>query len=120
MIVLHESDFDLLVNKGFCDNTRAFTEYYEYKHIQGNMQKIAVRCGSNKNLAKTIQCKAVQPITNKHKELVDSLEHSTEDEDAILAEFADVGTIMKQGELSDYITDRWGNLRENPWTIRKE
>ena len=112
MIVLHESDFDLLINKGFRDNTRAFTEYYEYKHIQGNMQRIAVRCGANRDLAKTIQSKAVQPITDKHKELVDSLEHSTEDEDAILAEFADVGTIVQQGELSDYTTfdaDAWEN-----------
>lgn len=91
MIVLHEKDFDMLLNKGFYDGTKTFTEYYEYNHIKGNMQKIAERCGANEKLAKQIQGQCVKPISDKHNEVMERFEHPTEDEQAILAEFADVG-----------------------------
>lgn len=94
MIVLHESDFDMLLNRGFLENSRDFTEYIAYNGIRGNMQRIAERCGGNQELTKRIQAKAVQPITDKHNEVVARYSADMmDDEAAIMAEFADVGTM---------------------------
>lgn len=93
MIILHESDFDMMLNRGFVENTRDFQEYLEYNHIRGNMQRIAERCGSNQALAKKLQTQTVKPVTDKHREVLEKIEHSIEDEDAIMAEFAEYGTI---------------------------
>ena len=101
MIVLHEEDFDLMLNKGFVENTKSFQEYMEYTHICGNMQKIAERCGANERLAKEIQLQAIKPITDKHNEVLEKIQHMTEDEDeeAIRREFADYGKTREQIEL---------------------
>lgn len=92
IIPLHEEDFDLYLNKGFIENTADFTEYLQYTGIRGNMQKIAVACGQNEQLAKRLQTKAVQQITDKHQEVLEAANKQV-DEEAILAQFADVGTV---------------------------
>lgn len=92
VIPLHEEDFDLYLNKGFVENTTKFQEYIEYKGIRGNMQRIAAKCGANEQLAKQLQSKAVKPITDRHQEVLEAAMRDV-DEAAILAEFADVGTI---------------------------
>lgn len=105
MIVLHEDDYDMLLNKGFIENTRDFEEYIEYTNIRGNMQRIAERCGANKELAKKIEGQVVRPIVDKHNEVMEQMEHEQVDEDAILKEFADYGTQFcpVQMELQDLI-----------------
>ena len=95
MILLHEEDFDMMLNKGFIENTKNFEEYIQYNGIRGNMQRIAEKCGANEKLARELEADIVQPIVDKHQEVLEKLEHETEDEDAIRAEFADYGTIRE-------------------------
>lgn len=117
MILLHESDFDMMLNKGFIENTKNFQEYLEYNHIRGNMQRIAERCGANEKLAKEIQAQTVKPITDKHKEVMAKFEKETDDEEAIRREFSDVGTqapMPMQSEISDFMNmDMTANLPFN-------
>ena len=96
MILLHEDDFDMMLNKGFVENTKNFKEYIQYNHIRGNMQKIAERCGANEALAKELQTQAVKPITDKHNEVMAKFSHYTDEEEAIRREFADVGKTQAQ------------------------
>ena len=95
MILLHEEDFDMMLNKGFIENTKDFEEYIQYNGIRGNMQRIAEKCGANEQLARELEAGIVKPIVDKHQEVLEKLEHETEDEDAIRAEFADYGTIRE-------------------------
>lgn len=96
MIVLHEEDFDMFLNKGFLDNTANFQEYMEYKHIRGNMQKIAVACGANEEMAKRLQTQAVKPITDKHNEVLEKISHEAPSEAELLEMFKDVGKTPEQ------------------------
>lgn len=103
MILLHEEDFDLMLNKGFVQNTSDFQEYITYSNIRGNMQRIAERCGSNEKLARELQGRAVRLVTDKHNEVMEQMEHEVEDEDAIRREFEDLGTMVEQMVLDDFI-----------------
>ena len=103
MIILHEEDFKLMLNRGFVENTSNFEDYIEYDNIIGNMQRIAERCGSNEALAKEIQGRAVQIIVDKHNEVLSNIENNVDDEDAIRREFANVGTICEQMNVFDFI-----------------
>lgn len=94
LIPLHEDDFDMLLNKGFVENTNNFEEYIQYNHIRGNMQKIAEKCGSNEELARRLETQTVSPITYKHNEVLKKFSKDAVDEEAILAEFADYGKII--------------------------
>ncbi|MBO6301129.1 MAG: hypothetical protein J6N15_01680, partial [Ruminiclostridium sp.] len=98
-LVLHEVDYDLVMNKGVLEGTRVFEQYMIYKGIRGNMRKIADRAGSNYELYNMVTRKALKPVTDKHAELEDKLQHEQQGTDEeILAEFADVGTIPPQEE----------------------
>ena len=105
MIILHEEDFDFMLNKGFVQNTRAFEEWYMYANVRGNMQRIAERCGSNEELARKLESQMVKPIIDKHTEVKDKFEKQVDNEEAILAEFADYGTQKTepvQTKISDF------------------
>lgn len=91
IIPLHESDFDILLNRGFMENTGAYTEYIEYKNIVGNMQRIREICGPNEELAKRIETQTVKPIVDKHTELLKKSVETTANEDEILQQFSDYG-----------------------------
>lgn len=72
IIPLHDSDFDLLINKGYyLNDRRLFEEFYEYRGITGNMQRIVEMCGGENESQRKIGSKVVQPIVNKHYELLD-------------------------------------------------
>ena len=92
IIPLHQEDYDILINKGFIDDTREFQQYYEYKHIRGNMQKIKLACKNNEALAKMIESKMVQPIVEHHNLIVDKFYCVEEiDEEELLKQFEDYG-----------------------------
>lgn len=95
IIPLHEDDFDFLLNKGFMEGTAEFTEYIAYEHIRGNMQRIAERCKNNERLARALENQVLEPVIGKVLELqarYDVNDEMTEEEEqAILAEFADYG-----------------------------
>lgn len=93
--VLHTSDYDLLINKGFIEgDSESFGQYIEYKHIQGSLRMIAERCRANDELARELEAKTVKPVITAHNQLVTKMEEIPDDEDEIRAEFANYGTIM--------------------------
>ena len=120
MIVLHEEDFDLMLNKGFVENTKNFQEYMEYNHIRGNMQRIAERCGANERLAKELQIQVVKPITDKHNEVMEKIQHLTEDDDeeAIRREFADYGKTQAQIDAERAEREMMKQLPPEPEEVR--
>ena len=92
IIPLHEDDFDLMLNKGFVENSHNYREYTEYKNLIGNMQKIRAVCGRNEALVKEIEAKTVKPVIEQHVKVVKQFEHEVQDEDAIRKMFEDYGT----------------------------
>lgn len=106
IIPLHKDDFDMLLNKGFIEETDKFEEYIEHKHLIGNMQRIHSICGQNEALAKELEAKTVQPVIAKHNEIMDKFNHETMDEDAIREMFKDYGTQRTepvQTSLNDFM-----------------
>lgn len=83
IIPLHEEDFDILINKGFLNNTKDFFEYLEYKNIIGNMQKIAILCGENEELRRSIEAQTVKPIIDKHEQLLEKNGEKLSDEEIL-------------------------------------
>lgn len=108
IIPLHKDDFDMLLNRGFIEETNRFEEYIEHKHIIGNMQRIHSVCGSNEKLAKELEAKVVKPVIEKHEKIIEKFSHDTMDEDAIREMFKDYGTKKVepvQSTLNDFISD---------------
>lgn len=104
MILLHEEDFDLMLNKGFMYNTNEYEEYEKYEHICANMQRIAEKCkGENTPLGRKYMAQAVQLVTDKHAEVEGSMAQAPVDEDELSREFANLGMIPKQMTLDDYV-----------------
>lgn len=98
-LVLHEEDYDFGMNKGVFEGTREYEQYMIYKGFRGNMQRIADRCGDNYELYNVITRKAVEPVTRKHAELAEKLQHPQRGTDEeILDAFADVGTQAPEPE----------------------
>lgn len=104
IIPLHEDDFDMLLNKGFMDNTRQYLDYYEYRGIRGNMERIVVRCKGNEELARRLESQTVKPIADKHQEVLAKATVEI-DEAAILAEFADYGKMPDTVEQTSFIEE---------------
>lgn len=102
IIPLHDTDFDLMINKGYMDNDRTlFQEYYKYMGIRGNMQKIVVACGGENDLSRKVASKVVKPITDKHKE---AMEKHTED--------VNVDNVLNMMEREGWGTQSDGNGEE--------
>lgn len=113
IIPIHENDFDILLNRGFKDNSNEFEQYLAYRHVQGCMQTIAQRCQQNEDLARELERKTVKPIVDLHKELVSSYEQET-DEDQIRKEFADYGTMKNPEPEIIYLGDEGKEEVESP------
>lgn len=106
IIPLHKEDFDLLLNKGFVEETENYEEYIEHKRLIGNMQRIHSVCGSNEALVREIEAKTVQPIIEEHTKMVEKFDHDATDEDAIREMFKDYGkqkVDATQTNLSDFM-----------------
>ena len=94
IVPLHESDFDLLLNRGFVENTDNYLEYIEYNHIRGNMQMIAERCKANEKLARLLEAQTILPITKKFHEVMAQFSNKEIDEETILKEFSNYGKML--------------------------
>lgn len=106
IIPLHKEDFDLLLNKGFVEETDNYEEYIEHKRLIGNMQRIHSVCGSNEALVREIEARTVQPIIEEHAKMVEKFDHDATDEDAIREMFKDYGKQKvgaTQTNLSDFM-----------------
>lgn len=95
IIPLHESDFDLLMNKGVFEGTREYTQYIAYNHIRGSMKKIANRLG-NSGFRRQLEDMTVRPVIEKHHELLEKVATTDMSEEEILVEFADYGKTEEQ------------------------
>lgn len=92
IIPVHQEDFDLLLNKGFVEDTDNYEEYIEHKRIIGNMQKIHVICGANEKLAKEIEAQTVKPVIIEHEKVVEKFRHESPAEEVVRMLFADYGS----------------------------
>lgn len=91
MIVVHEEDFKFLLNKGFMDGTREFDQLVEHERVRGNMQRIREFCARNEQMAREIETRMVQPVIEKHNEVVKKLEQQNHTDDEIRAYFDALG-----------------------------
>ena len=98
IIPLHESDFDLLMNKGFYYGTKEYNQYISYQNIRGNMQKIAEICQGNEVLARQIEQKTMAPVKYVHDDLMEKQKEISKkmSDEEILEYFKDYGTQPKQ------------------------
>ena len=105
ILPLRKDDFDMLINKGFMYDTDEFEAYERYNNIRGNMQKIAIVCGTNEQLARELEQKTIAPVTEKHFELVGQIEARSDDPDSIRAMFADYGTMQPNIKEEQLVID---------------
>lgn len=70
IIPIYEEDFSLLINCGFLNDDKNFLQYMEYKHIKGNMQKIAELCGHNEQLIREIEQQTLRFVAEKYNEIL--------------------------------------------------
>ncbi len=112
IIPVHEDDFDLLLNKGFIEDTKNFTEYIGYKGLVGNMQKIRNICGANEQLAKELESKTVQPVIEQHNKVMEKFQTETLDEDAIREMFKDYGSMKTVIEVEYKVEDSSAEVQE--------
>ena len=92
--ILHADDYDLMLNRGFMEDTDNFFEYFEHKNIIGNMQKIRARCRGNEKLAQMIEARAIEPVLQLYGEVMEKFKDSpmsADEEQQILDEFKNVG-----------------------------
>lgn len=105
IIPLHDEDFDLYVNKGYFYGTNLFTEWEEYKNIQGNFGKVRRVLKNNEEIAKQIENQMLALPLQKYNEIVSEKESANEltDED-LIKQFKNYGkqktSIQKRMELS--------------------
>ena len=133
MLVLHENDFDIMFNKGVLSGNRDFGSVVGEYHLRGNLQKIADRCGINKEAYSQIERKVVEPVVQKHNEIKNHYlsreEIPTED---LIAEFADVGQKLSKEEIQEqnrkdqeaiynnYKTGKWEPINEEKQKMIEE
>lgn len=105
IINLHEEDFDLLVNKGFIENSSNFEEFEQYKNICGNFQKVRVALRNNEELAQQIENQMLTLPTQKYNEVLEAQQQQdTADVDLIMSQFANYGKVGKVENSSDIIS----------------
>lgn len=98
IIPIHEDDFDFLLNRGFMEGSDKFTEFLQYGHVRGNMQRIAERCKKNERLARALESQTLAPVIDKVLEIQSNFEDeqamTEEQEKAIMSEMAHFGSLI--------------------------
>lgn len=89
IICLKENDFDLLINKGFANNTREYLQYIEHKRIKGNFAKI-IQALDGEALT-LIANQSLKPVVNETKKLLQLDETKISDVNDIPDEFKSYG-----------------------------
>ena len=62
-------DFDILINKGFMNNTKEFDQYIRYGNIRANMQRLQILGNGQEQIVRTAEKKLLDPVVQKHNEL---------------------------------------------------
>lgn len=92
IIPIYENDFDIMLNKGYFNNTKQYKEYEFYGRVRGNFQKIRERLSDNRLIE--LESKMVKPVVDKSKEVIDKLNEVKDiTEEEYANEFGDYGTI---------------------------
>ncbi|MCM1102214.1 MAG: Rep family protein [Clostridium sp.] len=82
--LLRQDDISVLLNKGvFEDSIEDFTEYIQYSQLVGNFQKIAQACGNNFPIQRKIETQFMQPVIEKHNELLAKNNQTYTDEELL-------------------------------------
>lgn len=103
MIVIHEDYYEMLMNKGYLDGTREYEVYVKYGKVRGNMQRIAERTNGNVELRNRINNKVLQKVTEEGKNLLERERANEVNEEEILKEFEDYGTIYEEKQKQEFI-----------------
>lgn len=105
IIPLHESDFDILLNKGVLEGTKEYQQFVEHHHVRGNMQRIHERLSGYDEQLRMVEKKVVTPIIEAHNSVYDKLSGGCPNENLcdILAEFEDYGTQDKDACSRDAV-----------------
>lgn len=81
IIPIHKHDFDILLNRGFIEDTDDFAEYLAYKRVAGSLKDIRIACGDRVKLAQEIESKTIQPIMDKVEEARGKVRGTQRDKD---------------------------------------
>lgn len=117
---IKENDFDLYINKGFLEDTSAFEEYISYRNIRGNLQTIAVRCGQNQILARTLTDRTLSLVTAQYNQLVNKFNYSALDEQAVLEELKGFGVQMLDLTKTEEQLQNQRNRHKNAQKFREK
>lgn len=91
ILELHEDDYDLLLNKGYMEDSYDFFEYFKTSDIKGNMRKIVKDCGVDSELAREMEAKAIRLILEKHNAILDKNKTQSIDRDEIRKKYESLG-----------------------------
>ena len=106
IIPVREGEFDLLVNKGFADNTREFQEYYEYRNIRQSIEQVQIRTKGISDAPRrletllAIEAQQVAPIRDQFNRVLAAKTTVDEDPAALMAEFASLGKPIPADEVA--------------------
>lgn len=70
IIPMRFEDFDIMINKGFMNDTKEFDQYIKLGNIRANMQRLQILGSGNEKLVQEAEAKLLEPVIEKHKELI--------------------------------------------------
>ena len=68
IIPMRYEDFDIMINKGFLNNTKEFEQYIRYGQIRANMQQLQIRGRGQEQVVRLAEQKLLNPVVEKHNE----------------------------------------------------
>lgn len=95
---LRADDFDILINKGYMDDTNAFDEYMKYANIVGNFGTLAKALGNSPTTHK-ISERMVHPLVESVHKVEEKRKKNIENNDIDLSQFDDFGTQKDDNNL---------------------
>lgn len=113
IIPMRYEDFKILLNKGFFENSREFYQYNKYAEICVNMQRLQQAGRGNRTAVKEAEFKLLEPLVNKHNEVVEKRKPTNE---AVTVEEILEGVVVKTFEnVQCKNCDKWFDKSvENP------
>lgn len=117
IIPVRDDEFDLMVNKGFVDNTSEYREYYRYQGVRQNIRQVLRRVkgiedpGRRVEVQLAIEAKQVQPILAQHERIVSSVSTEHEDPDTLVEEFSGLGEFVSEEERAASRADALARAR---------
>lgn len=104
IIPVRDDEFDLMVNKGFVDNTTEYREYYCYQGVRQNIRQVLRRVKGIEDpdrrveVQLAIEAKQVQPILAQHERIASSVSTEHENPDTLVEEFSGLGEFVSDEE----------------------